>query len=193
MNTNNIPDNQQTIQTPESIHVQESTYELTVDWRWSRSSGTFIVIFAIIWNGILFGIYAEMYASNVPLVTYLFPLIHLLIGLIVGYVGLLNLVNKTIVTANRNELSISHKPLPWFGAKVVNRINIKQLYVVEVITKTKHGYSTSYAIKALDQNSKPFDVVKGLPKVEMAKYLEQRIESFWKIENAPVQGEFNRL
>lgn len=183
--------NQQAMPIPENLEVQEGGYGLSFSWKWSKLVGIIILIFAGVWNSIIIGMYISIYNSNEPGLVYLFPLLHLAVGLGLGYYGVASLINKTNVTVNKNEISIEHTPLFWPGAKTINRIDVKQLYVCEVITRNKNGYSRSYSLKGIDQNNRSFDVVKNLGRSDMAKYLEQKIESFWKIENYPVTGEFN--
>ncbi len=51
-------------------------------------------------------------------------------------VALYSVLNKTEIKINRNELSVSHKPLPWPGNKTLATANIDSFYFTESISIT---------------------------------------------------------
>ncbi|MCZ2356352.1 MAG: hypothetical protein LC115_06640, partial [Bacteroidia bacterium] len=173
---------------PEKIKVQENNYEIEFTWKWSVLIGIFLLIVAAFWIGIIITLILSMHNSGSQVPEYLFLSLHSIVGIGLFYYAIASILNQTKVVADRNEIRITHEPLPWFGAKNINRINIRQLYVVKVVTKTKNGYSTTYSLKGIDQNEKTFSIISNLPDLETGKYLEQKIESFWNIKNYPVQG-----
>ncbi|MCZ2356351.1 MAG: hypothetical protein LC115_06635 [Bacteroidia bacterium] len=176
---------------PEKIKLQENNYEIEFTWKWFTLEGLIIyLILGAFWNGIMIIMILSMYNSGSQGFEYLFLSLHSIIGIGLVYYAIASILNQTKVVADRNGIRIIHEPLPWFGAKNINRINIKQLYVVKVVTRSKGGDLTSYSLKGIDQKRKSFSLVSDLPDLETGKYLEQKIESFWNIKNYLVQGEF---
>ncbi len=175
------------------LTFDEQGSELTVSFRWMGIQAFFLIPFCLFWNGILIFMYTMMFSSGAPLFAFLFPLIHLSVGVGLTYYTVCLFFNKTYITANRNELSVRHTPLPWVGAKTLNVSEIDQLFVKEKISRGKNGTSVTYDLLAkLKNGKKNVKILSGstLGDADDVQAMENRIETFLGIRDRAVSGEY---
>jgi hypothetical protein len=167
---------------PQGLAVTRQNDELVITRRWFRGHHLGLLIFALFWNGVLL---VEAFAF---LSWGYFLLPHTWIGLGILYYVLTGLFNITVITVNKKQLSVRHRPFPAFGHKKVDVSTIDQLYAKEKQHRNKGGVNYSYEVHALIQN-KPTTLIKGLDSPLQALYLEEEIERLLAIEDKWVQGE----
>ena len=107
----------------------------------------------------------------------------------VTYYALTGWFNVTDITATRQDITVKHKPLPWLGNKTINARDIKQLYGKEKVTTNRNSTSVSYEIHVITHSGADTTLVTGLETSQQALFIEQEIEKFLNIKNAPVRGE----
>lgn len=174
--------------TPKEIQAEENTRELVITYYWDREGGAAMAIISIILLAITAGIYG--YDGRAAAI-----FIYLPFGVVPTYFAIAGILNKVIITANQHEASRIIRPMTWPLHKdvVVKRKDIKQLYVSKVVTKYKGKDVIRYSVMVVGQDDKPIEMVPDLDDPEKARYIEQKIESFWKIQNYPVPGEFEEM
>ncbi len=179
---------EQLIPVPKNFIITENFGELQIEFKWNRVMGIVFIVFALIWNVIL--IYMM---SNMPAEIWYFSLIHAGVGLFIFYLGVSNLINKTLITCTNETLKLKSGPIPNFNNKTIAKENVLQLYFTEVITRGKNGStSITYRLKMMDKNNRSLKLIKTLPDAESARYIETKLEKFFKIKNMAVTGEFDR-
>lgn len=122
----------------------------------------------------------------------IFALFPLLIGLGLFYFGLQGVINTTTILLKAGVLSVSFKPLWWFGAKQLQVNNIVQLYTKQTEYNGKNGTSYTYSLVAVMKNNSSATVLSFLESPEVCKCFEQQIESYLGIKNVKVQGEYEK-
>ena len=98
--------------------------------------------------------------------------------------------HSTILVANRM-LIIKHSPLPWFGNKIIDVENLSQLYAKKN-TKTILSAleeTSFYDLHAKLNDGRDITLISGLASAEVARFLEQQIESYLGIVDQPIVGE----
>jgi len=66
------------------------------------------------------------FATGAPLLMFLFPLLHVAVGIGTMYSALTKLINKTIIDVYFGQLNIVHKPIPWIkGNTQLNQDDIE--------------------------------------------------------------------
>lgn len=170
---------------PEKFEVTENFGELIIIYKWNRLTGAILLGFSLLWCGMLLYMISQMPKEMIPLTFF-----HAGVGLFIFYKGLSNILNKTIVTCTNQELTIKAAPLPNFGNKKINSSDIQQLYFTEKISRGKNGTTISYQLHMLDLNNKSKRLIRNLETPEVARFLEQKLEKFYKIKNIEVAGEF---
>jgi hypothetical protein len=165
---------------------------LTIRWRWFKATHLFLLFFAVIWCGFLVFWYTGATAAGAPWIFFVFPLVHVAVGVGVFYSAVAGLLNSTTLIVGDGQLSIAHRPLPWLGARTLAANEIKQLYCVEKIKRTKNGHATTYVVKAQRRGGDEVDLVKNLDEPAQALFIEQKVEDALGIQDVPVRGELRK-
>lgn len=173
---------------PEKIDIKEFPTYIHITRKWFGAQILFLTFFAIFWNVFLFKFYAE-FSETVDIWTKLFPLFHVGAGIGISYYAIAGWFNKSNIFVSKATIEISHKPLPWFGNKKLDATELKQLYVKEKINRNRNSTSVTYEVHAILHSQRNIKLLTGLENSEQALYIEQEIEKFLQIENAPVRGE----
>lgn len=165
---------------------------LVVVRRWFSPKFLFMLFFCLFWDGFLLVWFGVAAGGRAPLVFFLFPLIHVAVGVGLTYFTLAGLLNSTTVSASGGRLSVRHGPLPWAGNLDLGTSEVKQLFCTEKVTRGKHGPSYSYEVSYRGPGGEAKTLLKGLDAPEQALFMEQRLEKHLRIEDKPVGGELPR-
>ena len=187
---------------PTHLKVREQANLFEVKWRWLRGVHFFLVFVCLFWFSILWALVAS---SSLFL---LIGLVHIGIGLFLAYFTLCGFVNKTTITLRYKEvpsadtlrqnpqrtgsLTISHGPLPYRAGVSLLINEIEQLFCCEEIHQSnKKGEPTyvTYQLIARFPKNEMKILLRELPTLEMAAYLEEKLERLLGIENQNVPGE----
>jgi DNA-directed RNA polymerase subunit RPC12/RpoP len=177
---------------PTNIRVLRDKESARIVRRWWSPVYIPMALFAVVWNGFLLVWYATVAASGAPLIFSVFPLVHVGVGLFVGYTTLAGFVNRTVVELTREELAVWHEPLPWGGEKTIKTADIKQLYCKEHVKRSKNGPRVTYELFAVTQDDLQIKLLPSLESPDLAQFFEQQLESWMKIADQPVYGELTK-
>ncbi len=174
------------------LKIYEDEYQLDIEVSWFSAGAIFLALFCFAWMSFLFFWYTNV--GGAPWIFYVFPLIHVAVGVGLSYTTLCMFFNKSTVAVNNDYVSVKHGPIPWWRGNVhLASEEIEQVYVKEKKSRNDNSTSYTYAVmaKLYDGSSK------GLLDITMtdsqkALELEKRIEQFLGIEDAPVAGEFGK-
>lgn len=184
---------------PEGLELNNTGTGIEITRKWFSVLHIFTGIFALVWCGFLFFWYSILGSiaapgeetSNFLLIFYLFPLIHVAVGVYLLYYSLCGFFNKTTISVDWENLRIKHHPLPWRGNRTIPRSDIKQLYVKRQESRTRNGISVTYDINLITHSGSDIKLVKGLTADEQALFIEREVEKYLHIENVPVRGEYS--
>ncbi len=181
----------------EGFVVSENSQEITISYRWLKNDIIIHVLVCVFWNCLSpvwysLGLTILNLSDTNPfrIIFILLPILLFLIGIGSIYYTIASFLNKTTITANRYGLTIDIQPIPYFfGATQLDKKDIKKFYVLVEKVSTKSDYYYTYFltvinIKNISQQLLPFVTL------EEAQYLENKLNSYYKIENLPVEGEF---
>ncbi|MEZ6057336.1 MAG: hypothetical protein R3C01_11590 [Planctomycetaceae bacterium] len=180
---------------PDKLRVEEFGDELTISWSWRSPILFFMVPFCLFWNGLLIVWYSIALFGNGPeggmrFVFLLFPLIHVAVGLGLIYFVAALFLNRTTVSVNRDNLRLTHGPLPAPGNRVVSVDEMKQMYVRHVTNHSSKGGTThTYPLSVLLRSGERIELLKQNTDVDLSRSLEQLIEKHLRIRDEPVPGE----
>ena len=177
---------------PPGFQVEDTGVGFRIIHRWWRPMFIFLAFFTVFWCGFLLFWYAIAASAEAPIFFFLFPLIHVAVGVGLAYFTLAGFINRTVIDVTGQELAVNHIPLPWFGARSHPVDELKQLYVVERTNSGKHGVRYSYDLCAVSRYGDQLKVLSGLQAVDQALYLEQTIEERLGIEDEAVPGEVRK-
>ena len=173
---------------PEKMTLVDHGNYIEIIRKWFSWKFAALAAFAVFWNGALISLYSGM-SSDTPLLTVLFPLLHVGAGIAIAYYALAGCLNRTHVYASKDLVGIRHRPIPWLGNKDVPASDIKQLYVTEKASKGRHGPWTTYEVRVVTNSGRNIKLIGGLDAKEQALYLEQKIEDYLDIEDQHVAGQ----
>ena len=169
--------------TPEGVEIAR---------RWFHPRYIFMGVFCLFWDGFLLFWYGGGLASGAPAVFFLFPLIHVAVGVGLTYSTLAGFINTTYINLTRESVNIQHAPLPYPGSKTIPAGELRQLYTQQVSRRTKNGTSISYALSAVSRDGQKLDLLKDLDSPEASLFIEQQVEQYYHIDDQPVAGEMSR-
>jgi len=186
---------------PNGIDVQRGDRAIRITRRWFLPVHIFLLVFAIIWNTIVFGFFGvAMFGGGGIFGLFMLPFFAA--GIFVAYSAITGFVNSTTIECANGTLSVAHAPLPWPGATSIPSGEITQLYSVERVhhhsSSGSHGRrrtSTSYSYEVrviYGGENRETKLVSGLNEVNQALFIEYTIEHHLGIVDRAVRGEIRR-
>ena len=174
---------------PQDVQFTKMGDSLKFTWRWYSCQFIFLAFFCIAWDSFLCFWYGMAFSSsNTPWIMIVFPVAHLAVGVGLTYYTLAGFINSSTVRVDRRRFSVSHGPLPWFGAVDVPISDLKQFY-----TEEKRGEnSTNYQLNVVLKNGRKMKLLSNLQNPDVGFFIEQQIESWLNIDDQPVRGEMPR-
>ena len=155
------------------------------------SPGTIgLAIFCVFWDGFLFFWYWIALRTGAGKEMFLGPILHVLVGAGITYGVLAGFINRTVISFDRQQLSVRHGPLPWWGNRAVPIREIRQLFTKESNVK-KNGAST-YNLFYTTADGRAKKLLSGLDSPDTVVFIEQQIEGWLNISDQPVGGEIPR-
>ncbi len=176
---------------PKGLTIQEYAGTLQLTRSWFNWGLILLAIFCVCWIGFLVFWFSMAGQSNSPVLMFVFPIGHVAVGLGLAYVCIAGFVNKTIIRANVQELTIEHGPLWWPGNRVLDPAHIDQLYVKRIRHQSKNGVHYSYHLYARMVDGKHRKLISRLSNPGQARYIEQQLETYLAIVDTDVEGEFS--
>lgn len=177
---------------PDKISVRNDGGAFEISRTWFGWSTVAQSVFTLFWCGFLVFWYSMALSTEAPLVMILFPLVHVAVGIGLLYSSLAGWLNRTRIRIGEGVLQIRHEPLPWPGSKDVQVTDLKQLYVVERVSRSRNGTTVRYQVQAITNSGKTIKIVSGLADSDQAHYIEQEVERYTGIRDVPVKGEMGR-
>jgi hypothetical protein len=172
---------------PEKLVERSSPVLLEIEAPWFNWGAIFLLLFSGVWFGFLTMWYSIAFSTGGGPggMMLWFPLVHVAVGLFIGYRALTSLLNKSIFRVSASKLTVSHGPLPWPGGGEHSTSSIDQFYVCE--HRGNKG-ARSYKLYArIDGMGVPVSAAFDSP--ETPRYLEQRFEDHLRLGDERVDGE----
>jgi hypothetical protein len=176
---------------PRNVRLRKEGRSLELTWRWFSVKYVPLAFFCIAWDSFLIFWYGMAFSSNAPWIFKVFPIAHLAVGVGLTYATLAGFLNTTSVRLNEREFTVQHDPVPW-GGEVRQPIgDVKQLYCRLKEPKTSES-SASYELAAVLKNGREINLLPNLDSPDIGLFMEQQIESWLRISDAPVGNELPR-
>lgn len=159
------------------VKIEQRSGALLLSYRWLNPAVYFLTFFALIWNtAILFFLIAG---------AGWFIIIHLAVGVFIGWWVLAMWFNRTKIEVNRQRLSITHGPVPWLNSKdhEIPAGNIQQLAVKR--TGVKVNEQATFNLVAIMNDGSETKLLKTQQDLNLVQNLEQTIENFLGITDDP--------
>jgi hypothetical protein len=167
--------------------------DVLLQWRWYRPRHLLVLGFTLTWWFVLIGWYAIVATTGAPTLMMLVPLLHVAAGLGLAYVSVALLRNRSRLVVTSDRLEVQHEPMPWPGARSVPVAEIEQIYCTEGVAYTVNDHPVpGFSVRARTRHNGDLVLVKNLPEVEQALFIEQTLERALDITDRPVAGEVAR-
>ncbi len=156
---------------PFGLEILKLTNELNLYFSWRKSISVFLVLFALIWNGVL-AIFVAAALFTGEYIIFAFISIHLLVAIIIDYYLIASMVNTSTISIRSNEITVVHEPLPWINRnKTFDARDITQLYS-ETYEMGKQNNNPVYAFRVMMQlkDGKTTKLLSGLKNAEQALF-----------------------
>lgn len=177
---------------PANVLLDTAGEGMTITRRWFSPRHIFLGVFSLFWMGFLVFWYGMAFSVGAPLIAILFPLLHLAVGVYLGYSALAGFINTSVIKVTHNQFSVTHGPLPWPGNLNLAAGELEQLYTTEVTRRTKNGTSTSYSLCAVMRGGRKIDLLKQVDTPDTCFFIEQQVEQYLRIDDRAVAGEMPR-
>ena len=195
-----VPRPRDPVPMPKQMIVAEGPESLTVEWKWSGMPTIFFLCFAVFWN---FGVAVFIFAALSPWVKkeegaiglhfWLFMIPFVLIGIGTGWMALAFLLNKTKVSVEEKVLTVTHRPVRWFGERRLEASKISQLFCSEYVAyKQNEVPQYRMCVNAHMHDGSHLQLIKGLNENGQAFYLEDLLERHLGITDRSMPGEYRR-
>lgn len=176
-------------------HVPGKGGDLVIRRRWFQPAKHLTMLFfCVFWDGFLAFWYSTLLTVDEKgggpgLVFYLFPLLHVSVGIGLTYSAIAGLFNTTLVGIRGEDFFVRHGPIPWRGNRTLPARTITQLFCEEKVSRSKDGDMRTYNLSAILEGGQRVALVTGLPTVDQALFLEQTLEERLEIVDVEVGGE----
>jgi len=177
---------------PERVVVEHSPNGLVLSYSWFSWTYIALAVFALFWDGFLVFWYSVAFSQDAPWIMFVFPLLHVSVGVGLTYSALAGFYNKTTITVGMGQLSIKHTPFPWPGSRIMPASDITQLYSEERVTRSNNVPHTTYQLSAISSQNKKIKLLSGLNTPDEVRFFEHQIEEQLGIQDRPVEGEMPR-
>ncbi len=157
------------------LTIERGSGELIISYPWRTPAMWFLLFFCVIWDlAILFFLFAG---------AGIFIALHLLAGVFITWWTLTRFTNKSVITVDRQELRISHGPVPWPFSKnqQIPAQSLEQLYVNSSSVKVNNQPTFNLTAK-LDTGA-TVKLFRSEQDRKLLLDLEHTIESYLDIEN----------
>jgi hypothetical protein len=175
---------------PPGMVAKDTEESLFVGFRRLRPTHLFFIGGALAIDLIVALIFRDLAASRPHWTTYLLaPGTYNAVAVILNYLALAALLNRTHLWVKAGRITLRRVPLPCGPTRKVNAAEVDQLFSR---AEYEEGRISFCSVCVLLKNGRWLTLVEKLTSVEQAFFLEWAIERHLGIEDRPVAGEIHR-
>ena len=168
-----------------NLEIARQSNELRIVYRWRNAMAYGLLVFALIWNGMLLPFILVGAGWGISL--------HVLVGLGVGYLAITRLFNRTVITVNRRELTVAHGPVPSFSRnRTVRSSEVKQLFLKRSgSVKSGNKVTPLYSLLLRTGAEDDVKLLGGIQEEALGKTIERSVEEYLDITDIPVEDKLS--
>lgn len=177
---------------PPGVSLEREKQTARIVQRWFSLKYVPMAFFCIAWDAFLIFWYGMAFSTNAPWIMIVFPIAHLAVGVGLTYSTLAGFINRTVLEVTKEDISIWFEPLPWMGEKTLKTADFKQFYSKENVSRGENGSTYTYQLFAVMKDGRSIKLLENLRSADMALFFEQQLETWLRIPDQQVPGEFSR-
>jgi hypothetical protein len=142
---------------------------LIVELRWFTPASVFIAFFTVASDAFVASWYAWIFRQSPTPGETVFAALHILATVVLTYMALSALVNRTTIAVRDDRLTVRHEPLPWPGRRALPLERIARVYSEE---RERHsGYTFHLSAELTDGSA--VRLLSRVPSSDQTRYLER--------------------
>jgi hypothetical protein len=158
---------------PEGLDVSQAGDAVVISRSWRNLGAIPLFFFLVFWFGFLGVWYYIAFTTHAPLMMFLFPLVHLAVGVGLAYFAVSSLVNQTDVIISTSRVKCITRPLPWRGNQDLPAGDIRGVTVRE---RWGNRGSVRYALMYVDTANKEHTLLASMARREQADFIAASIQ-----------------
>lgn len=176
------------VPTPEGMRVEDDGYRRRISWVWFGPAVLFLVLFCVCWDSFLLFWYTMAFAKNGPWLMFVFPLLHVAVGIGLTYTVVATLLNRTEVVVTPEQLTVRHGPVPWGGNRRLEAPRVRQVFCDEAQTRGRRGLDVTFRVNAVLDDDLRVVLLSGLDDRGKALFVGQQLEEWLGLPHQTVPG-----
>lgn len=175
---------------PQSIELYDRLGRSELSFRWLSGAHIVLALFAVVIDGsCLFWYHFFLRNPDITWLMFFFPILHGAAGMLVTYLMLGGLLNRTWIMLEDDILLIRHRPLPWTGNRDLEVAKIAQLHCEMQLSKDAEGnISHSYHLNAVLKDGTRIPLLSNGRDREELRFIEQQLNKWLNMQERPGLG-----
>jgi len=171
---------------PATLIVQDEGDVRVIRRRWFRPGYLFLLFFCMAWDGFLvfwysIGIVAGP-GDEMAWLFFLFPICHVTVGVVLTYVVIAGLLNKSYLGVTTDGVYVRHRPVPWFGNRNLSPDELREVYVEHGLSQRSGGSAEQqYTLVGVIGDGQRIKLLGGLDSPE-AQYCAQQLNEWLQLK-----------
>jgi hypothetical protein len=173
----------QEVPRPSHFSVKDDGSSLRIRFRWIWRRFTGAATMCLVWNCFVVGWYwAALRTPEKRMMWFalVWCLPHAAIGLLLVYATLAGLLNRTVIKATSECLTVRNGPVPWWGNRRLLVDQLERLVCQKDAAEAGHGWIYVYCVNALTKEGGKVDLITELDSAQ-ALFVKQELERWLKI------------
>ena len=171
-----------------STYNSDKLFTTHLSWFSGRIIG--LIIFCIFWDGFMITWFTISIMKGIWIMA-AFGSIHALVGIVVTYMALQGIFNKTRITITSKHFIVKTGPFPPFKLKniLIDKSDVAQIFPKKELHRSKNGTYYTYGLFLKTLSGDELKIIDGLYDRNSILNIELEVENFLGIQDTHVQGE----
>ena len=159
-----------------ALTIEDAPDRLRVSIRVVSGWTIFLTPLCVIWNGgVIFAI-IRIIQDSASIGQILSTVPFAVIGVLLFYLVVIGIINRTILEATADHLSVRQTPLPWLGSVYLKADDIDQIFYERNAPTLSTGYNNLYALLAATTKGKVVRLMDMLDGTLQAEVIKRKID-----------------
>lgn len=174
----------------ENSSTSNSDELFTTHLSWFSGKIIGLIIFCIFWDGFMITWFTISIIKGIWVMA-AFGSIHAIVGILITYLALQGIFNKTRITITSKDFIVKTGPFPPFKLKniLIDKSDVTQIFPKKELHRNKNGTYYTYGLFLKTLSGDELKIIDGLYDRNAILNIELEVENFLGIQDTHVQGE----